>query len=130
MKTHLTAGRASRRAPRAAPYLLWLALLLAPLGAEAQVVAAGATNVLSNVTNSSPNITVGTNGSFTLLVLSNNALLNNTANGVIGRNASAQSNEVRITGATARWIMASFVNLSVGSNGAASRWMVRLKSLV
>ena len=42
----------------------------------AQLVNDGATNTLSNVTNTFiGDVTVGTNGSFTLLVLSNNALL-------------------------------------------------------
>src|SRR5262249_55654844 len=64
--------------------------------ASAQLVADSATNTLSNVTNTySGDVTVGTNGSFTILVLSNNALLTNSALGYIGRNASARSNEVR-----------------------------------
>lgn len=98
--------------------LMW-SVIISPL--HGQVVADGATNILANVTNNSANITVGTNGSFTLLVLSNNTLLNNTVNAVIGRNASARSNEVRITGPTARWNVGSFGSLFVGSNGPASR---------
>ncbi len=104
---------------------LFVSIVLAALRAQAQLVNDGATNILSNVTNSPSNLTVGTNGSFTLLVVSNNASLLNTANGVIGRNSSALSNEVRITGATARWIMGSFANLNVGSNGAANRLTIR-----
>jgi hypothetical protein len=47
--------------------------IVAPL--RAQVVADGATNTLSNVTNTfTGDVTVGTNGSFTLLVLSDNAV--------------------------------------------------------
>ena len=71
-------------------YVLFLTLLFTasgivlPLGA--QVVNDGATRTLSNETNVIPgDVTVGTNGSFTLLVLSNNALLTNSANGVISR---------------------------------------------
>ena len=65
-----------------------LSSLLAALPVMAQVVNDGASLTLSNVTNSFPgDVTVGTNGSFTLLVLSDNALLTNSANGVIGRNA-------------------------------------------
>ncbi|HEX5223254.1 MAG TPA: GH25 family lysozyme [Verrucomicrobiae bacterium] len=90
----------------------------------AQLVNDGATNVLSNITNNTANITIGTNGSFTLLVLSNNTLLNNTVTAVIGRNASAQSNEVHITGATARWNIGAFGSLFVGSNGPSSRLTV------
>jgi len=77
--------------------------------ASAQLVADGATNSLSNVTNNGPTVvTIGTNGSFTLLVLSNNTLLQNSSYAVIGRNASAQSNEVRLVSPTARWVTASF----------------------
>jgi hypothetical protein len=84
--------------------LLSLALTVSPL--RAQLVADGATATLSNVTNNiSGDVTVGTNGSFTLLVLSDNALLTNSANGVIGRNATAKSNEVRVASGRARWLM-------------------------
>jgi len=93
---------------------------------RAQLVNDGGTATLANVTNSIPgDVTVGTNGSFTLLTLltlSDNALLTNSANGVIGRNASARSNEVRLTSPTARWLMGG--DLSVGSNGAMNRLLV------
>src|SRR5881628_2949861 len=68
--------------------LLCLALLLAAFSADAQIVNDGATNTLSNVTNSfTGDVTVGTNGSFTLLILTNNALLTNGFDGILGRNA-------------------------------------------
>lgn len=68
-----------------------LAPTVSPL--RAQIVADGASRTLSNETNTfTGDVTVGTNGSFTLLVLSDNALLTNSANGVIGRNATARSN--------------------------------------
>ncbi|HXU78041.1 MAG TPA: hypothetical protein VN794_15820, partial [Methylomirabilota bacterium] len=55
--------------------------------AHAQVVADGGTTTLNNVTsNINGTVTVGTKGSFTLLILTNGALLTNSANGVIGRN--------------------------------------------
>ena len=58
-----------------------LALLLSPFFVDAQIVHDGATNTLSDVTNSFPgNVVIGTNGSFTLLVLPDNALLTNSAN--------------------------------------------------
>src|SRR6185369_9219829 len=57
------------------PLALTGALLFAA-SVNAQLVNDGATNTLSNVTNSFiGDVTVGTNGAFTLLVLSNNALL-------------------------------------------------------
>lgn len=87
---------------------------------RAQVVADGATNTLSNVTNAFiGDVTVGTNGSFTLLVLSDNALLTNSVNGVIGLNLTASSNEVQLLSPTARWRMGG--SLFVGSNGAMNR---------
>src|SRR5438552_18459228 len=100
---------------------LCFALFSATCGtASAQIVADGATNTLSNVTNTlTGDVTVGTNGSFTLLGLADNTLLNNSANGVIGLNATAKSNEVQLLSPTARWLMGG--PLLVGSNGAASR---------
>ena len=81
---------------------------------RAQLVNDGATNILSSVTNAiASDVTVDTNGTFTLLVLSDNALLTNSFNGVIGRNTAAKSNEVRIS-PSARWRMGG--TLFVGSN--------------
>ena len=52
---------------------IFLSLLMAIPQLRAQLVADGATNTLSNVTNSfTGDVIVGTNGSFTLLVLSDN----------------------------------------------------------
>jgi len=57
---------------------------------QAQIVADGGSSTLNNVTsNITGTVTVGTNGSFTLLVLTNAALLTNSGNGVIGRNVGA-----------------------------------------
>src|SRR5689334_18418051 len=90
---------------------------------SAQVVNDSATNTLSNVTNTFPgDVTVGTNGSFTLLVLSDNALLTNANNGTIGLNSTAKSNEVRLLSPTARWHIGSLLN--VGSNGSFNRLVV------
>jgi T5SS/PEP-CTERM-associated repeat protein len=86
-------------------------------------VADGATNTLANVTtNIAGDVTVATNGAFTLLVLSDNALLTNSANGIIGLNSTARSNEVRLITASARWRVGG--SLLVGSNGAMSRLVV------
>jgi len=102
------------------PILLWLALLLTPKSIHAQVVNDGATNILSNVTNHIPGgVTVGTNGSFALLVLANNCLLTNSGISEIGRNTTARSNEVRLTSASARWHMLN--PLQVGVSGSFNR---------
>ncbi len=109
------------------PIILTVTLLATP-ALRAQLVADGATNTLSNVTNNIPgSVIVGTNGSFTLLVLSDNALVTNSAHFVIGANATARSNEVQLISPTARWLMGGatgFRFLIVGSNGASSRLVV------
>src|SRR5205823_9541520 len=101
--------------------LILAALLLIAAPLRAQLVNDGATNTLSNVTNSfSSNVTIGTNGLFTLLVLSNNTLLSGSADVIIGRNATAKSNEVRLISPSARWLMGglfAFPTVHVGSNG-------------
>src|SRR4051812_11478889 len=80
--------------------------LLAASPLHAQIVNDGATRTLINETNTfTGDVTIGTNGPFTLLVLSDNALLTNSVNGVIGLNAAAKSNQVRLISATARWRM-------------------------
>jgi hypothetical protein len=56
---------------------------------QAQLVPDGGTHALANVIPGT--VTVGTNGSFTALTLADNTLLTNSAQGVIGRNATAQS---------------------------------------
>ncbi|HOX57256.1 MAG TPA: FG-GAP-like repeat-containing protein [Candidatus Paceibacterota bacterium] len=99
------------------------ATLFATTALHAQVVADGATNTLANVTNTfTGDVTVSTNGSFTLLALSDNALLTNSVNGIIGRNATAKSNEVQLTSPTARWRMGG--SLFIGSNGSLSRLII------
>lgn len=104
-----------------------LAGLISPL--SAQVVADGATNTLSNLTNSIVGgVTVGTNSSFTLLTLANNSLLSNSLEGNIGLNATARSNEVRLTSPSARWLMGG--SLFIGYNGAGNRLTVSNGGLV
>lgn len=103
-------------------FAIWV-LASAGLPLRAQLVNDGATVTLANVTNNlSGSVTVGTNGSFTRLTISDNALLSNSAFGVIGRNASAHSNEVQLGSTSARWQMGS--DLFVGSNGAGNRLVV------
>ncbi len=90
---------------------------------QAQIVADGGSSTLNNVTsNITGTVTVGTNGSFTLLVLTNAALLTNSGNGVIGRSVGANSNAVRLTSANTRWLMS--LDHFVGSNGAFNRLIV------
>src|SRR4051794_14183555 len=103
--------------------------LLAVMPLRAQIVNDGATITLSNITNKfTGDVTVGTNGSFTLLVMSDNALLTNSGNGTIGLNATARSNEVRLASPSARWQMGNTLN--VGNNGAFNRLSVSNGALV
>ncbi len=84
--------------------------------ASAQLVADGATNILSAVTNAvSGELTVGTNGSATSLVLTNAAEVNVSGATLIGQETGSFSNAVNVTGPGARLTTTS--NLYVASNG-------------
>ena len=95
--------------------LAFLALRLTTT-AHAQLVADGATATLNNVTNNiAGSVTVGTNGSFTSLILTNGALLTNTLDGFIGVGSGANNNSVSLDGPNARWYLRDLI---VGSNGS------------
>lgn len=133
MKYYILSSRAGGVHALAKALLLgWMlagAAYWASLPLHAQVVADGATNTLSNATNGfAGNVFIGTNGSFTLLVLSNNSLLTNSAEGIIGFSTTAKSNEVRLVSATARWVMNS--GASVGYDGGFNRLTVSNGALV
>jgi T5SS/PEP-CTERM-associated repeat protein len=83
---------------------------------RAQLVADGQTNILDGVvSNIDQAITIGTNGSFTLLMLTNGSSLSNTTGGVtIGLNTSAQSNRLIISGS--QW----FSTIGVGKAGSGN----------
>ena len=103
-------------------YHLWLlCLLLLPAVVRAQLVADGQTNVLDGVTtNLTGGIIIGTNGSFTLLVITNGAMVTNSGgNFVIGYNVSAKTNRVVVTGAGSIWNNGAN-GFAVGQNGSAS----------
>jgi T5SS/PEP-CTERM-associated repeat protein len=103
--------------------LLLLAASLFFSTLQAQFVNDGASRTMSNETNFyDGDITIGTNGSFTLLTLSNNALLTNSGHGNIGLNATASSNEVRLINPSARWLIGE--SCVVGSNGTFNRLII------
>jgi hypothetical protein len=65
---------------------------------RAQLVADGHTAVRNGVkTNIVGNLIIGTNGPFTLLVLTNGAVVTNTATVMISANPSARNNRVVVT---------------------------------
>src|SRR3989442_681546 len=99
------------------------------LPACAQIVNDGATATLNHITNTiSGSIIVGTNGPFTLLILTNGTLLTNSGTGTIGLNAGASSNTVKVTSANTRWLMSS--DLSVGNVGSFNHLVITNGGLV
>ncbi|MBI3882158.1 MAG: hypothetical protein HY301_19120 [Verrucomicrobia bacterium] len=107
---------------------LALALLAAP-ALRADLVYNGTTNILNNVTNNvSGDVWVGSNSSFTLLILTNNALLNNSGAGRIGDAFGANSNMVRLTGTNTRWLMNSY--LVVGFDGSFNQLVISNGAMV
>src|SRR5579863_10438080 len=103
-------------------YHLWLlCLLLLPALVRAQLVADGQMNVLDGVaTNLTGGIIIGTNGSFTLLVITNGTTVTNSGgNLIIGYNASAKTNRVVVTGVGSIWNNGAH-SFTVGQNGSAS----------
>ncbi len=100
------------------PSFLVLALI-APSVCHAQLVADSQTNVLDGaVTNILAALTVGTNGSWTVLVVSNAAAVTATDGVIIGENASAQSNRVIVTGSGS--LLNCTAGFYVGENGSAN----------
>jgi len=83
-------------------------------------VADGQTTILDDVaTNTSGGLIVGTNGSFTLLTLTDGATLTNTGGySIIGESASAKTNQVVVTGAGTVWDSKGL--LDIGQNGSAN----------
>src|SRR6266536_4579596 len=69
-----------------------------PIAARAQLVADGTTNTINaHATNLLGELIIGTNGSFTRLVITNAAAVTNSADAYIGRNYTAASNQVEVT---------------------------------
>ncbi len=79
--------------------VLLMALFL-PILVRAQLVADGQTNILSGVVSNVSQVIVGTNGSFTLLLVTNGSVLTitNGLSGVLIGGGSAESNRLIVTG--------------------------------
>src|SRR6185295_14929157 len=100
--------------------LVGIFLVCAAVEARAQLVADGDTNVLDGVTtNVTGFVTVGNSGPFTLLVLTNAALLTNSGSGIIGSSSTGNRNEVMVTGAGSGWDCAG--SLTIGQSGNFNR---------
>ena len=98
----------------------WCLVLASSIGSYAQIVPDGGNVVQIGGTNFiSGNVTIGTNGAFTLLTISENGMVTNTGSSIIGANSTAHDNEVRLVAPTARWLHAN--QLIVGSNGFNNR---------
>ena len=94
--------------------------LVFAISTQAQLVNDGATSTLNHVTNTvTGGLIIGTNGSFTLLVLTNGTLVTNSGSSYIGVNAAAKSNAVRVISGNTRWFIGS--DLNVGSNGSVNQ---------
>ncbi len=93
--------------------------MLSAIGASAQLVADGATNVLNNVTANlgSTNLVVGTNSPNTFLLLTNGSRLTNGF-AYIGLNSGSGNNQVVLTGSNAAWVNNG--DLYVGNFGASN----------
>src|SRR5215813_10430419 len=82
--------------------------------AHAQLVADGATNTISGfTTNVFGDLIIGTNGSFTRLVITNGGIVTNSGEAYIGRTYSAATNKVEVTGTNSTWQVGS--NLWIGN---------------
>jgi T5SS/PEP-CTERM-associated repeat protein len=108
------------------PLLLTCVLLCLQGGlstSPAQLVADGATAIINGTsTNLIGDLVVGTNGSFTTLIITNTGVVTNSGNGIIGQNPSATTNRVTVTGPNSRWSMGG--NLELGYYGVYNQLIV------
>jgi T5SS/PEP-CTERM-associated repeat protein len=115
-----------RRPMKGVRFLMALAAALAAMAASrtsAQLVADGATKTINaTTTNLTGDVVVGTNGSFTTLIITNTGVVTNTGNGTVGLNAGARTNRVIVSDAASAWRMGG--NLALGSFGSVSTLVV------
>ncbi len=105
-------------------FALALGLLIeAVLPVQAQLVADGTTAAIdATSTNLTGNLTIGTNGSFTTLVITNAGTVTNSGTGAIGLNPTAMTNRVIVTGTNSIWN--NMGNLAIGSFGSFNNLIV------
>jgi T5SS/PEP-CTERM-associated repeat protein len=103
--------------------LLFGVALLAPTSSRSQLVADGSTNILDGVvSNFVSDITVGTNGSFTLLVLTNGAVVTGGSNTFVGASSSAKTNSVVLSGLGCKWT--NSLDFTVGQTGSFNQFSI------
>jgi len=84
--------------------ILFAFMAIHPVMTQAQLVSDGGTNILDAIsTTVTGNVSVGTNGPFTFLLLTNAATVTNTGIAYVGQNGAAKSNAVVVTGAGSLW---------------------------
>jgi T5SS/PEP-CTERM-associated repeat protein len=118
------------------PVVPLIRILIAPLllaGAQStlrgQLVPDGATATISGFsTNLTGNLTIGTNGIFTTLGITNTGTVTNSGNGYIGRNGVSLSNRVFVVGINSVWQNGG--TISVGENGSFNQLTVSNAALV
>jgi T5SS/PEP-CTERM-associated repeat protein len=95
-----------------------LVLAISPaIPLRAQLVADGGSKAINGTgTNISGALTIGTNGSFTTLLIINGGAVTNSPGGVIGLNSTAKTNQVSVTGTNSTWKVGG--TLAVGSAGS------------
>jgi T5SS/PEP-CTERM-associated repeat protein len=99
--------------------VLSLVFICSPLALRAQLVADGQTAVLDGVgTNIADTVTVGTNGSFTMLVLTNGAAVTNSGAVNLGLNSSAGHNLLVLAGGSTWNNTSSSLALNIGNSGS------------
>src|SRR5204863_7351411 len=124
--------------PRLVPSLSsnWLVILCASLlaigsafTASAQLVADSTTAMIAaSITNLTGSITIGTNGSFTTLIITNAGMVTNVSDGLgpsdgrLGLNASSLSNQVILIGTNSFW--RSSQEMYVGYGGSYNLLLV------
>lgn len=96
---------------------------MAPTIGHGQLVADGSTNIFDGIiTNSATDITVGTNGSFTLLALTNGAVVTGNSGTIIGAFPGARSNVVVLNGPGSAWT--NTLDFAVGQSGSFNQLLI------
>jgi T5SS/PEP-CTERM-associated repeat protein len=109
--------------------LIAFSFIFLPARLHAQLVDDGSSYTLDGVaTNVTGGIIVGTNGSFTTLILTNGATITNSTSGYVGVNTSATSNSVIVTGSGSSW--STGIGFFVGQSGSFNQLWITDSGMV